>query len=206
MSWIGGIKLKEMFLDHSVSFLMKYQKYSDDELERLRYGLEGLYLTLTKLVVIVGLSFILHIFKEVIAILALFNIIRYFGFGIHAKRSIECLITSLIFFIVIPYLLLHVELPKTWILIIGIILIISYLIWAPADTVKRPLPNNKKKKFRKMMTVLIGIIYLILSLAISAYQISILFFITMVIQAIVICPITYMLLRQPYNNFKNLDV
>ena len=109
MSWIGGIKLKEMFLDHSVSFLMKYQKYSDDELERLRYGLEGLYLTLTKLVVIVGLSFILHIFKEVIAILALFNIIRYFGFGIHAKRSIECLITSLIFFIVIPYLLLHVE-------------------------------------------------------------------------------------------------
>lgn len=203
---MGGIKLKEAFLNHSISFLMKYQNYNDDELEMVKYGLEGLYLTITKLVVIIGMSFLLKIFWEVISILLLFNIIRYFGFGIHAKRSIECLITSLIFFIGIPYLLLHVEIPKVWILVSGIVLIISYLLWAPADTVKRPLPNNKKKRIRKIMTIVIGIIYLVLSLVINDYKISILFFITMIIQAIVICPVTYILLRQPYNNYKKSDV
>lgn len=185
---------------------MKYQNYNDNELEMVKYGLEGLYLTITKLVVIIGMSLLLKIFWEVISILLLFNIIRYFGFGIHAKRSIECLITSLIFFIGIPYLLLHVEIPKVWILVSGIVLIISYLLWAPADTVKRPLPNNKKKRIRKIMTIVIGIIYLVLSLVINDYKISILFFITMIIQAIVICPVTYILLRQPYNNYKKKDV
>ena len=157
---------------------MKYQNYNDDELEMVKYGLEGLYLTITKLVVIIGMSLLLKIFWEVISIL----------------------------FIGIPYLLLHVEIPKVWILVSGIVLIISYLLWAPADTVKRPLPNNKKKRIRKIMTIVIGIIYLVLSLVINDYKISILFFITMIIQAIVICPVTYILLRQPYNNYKKVDV
>ena len=62
------------------------------------------------------------------------------------------------------------------------------------------------KRIRKIMTIVIGIIYLVLSLVINDYKISILFFITMIIQAIVICPVTYILLRQPYNNYKKKDV
>ena len=82
---------------------MKYQNYNDDELEMVKYGLEGLYLTITKLVVIIGMSLLLKIFWEVISILLLFNIIRYFGFGIHAKRSIgywlvELYLSYLIYF------------------------------------------------------------------------------------------------------------
>lgn len=172
----------------------------------VKYGLEGLYLTITKLIVIIGVSIILNMFKEVIFLLILFNIIRYFGFGIHAKRSIECLITSLIIFIIIPYVLLHIQVSREAMLLIGIVLIISYLMWAPADTVKRPLPNNKKKKIRKIMTIVIGIIYLCLSLVVPNYKISILFLTAMIIQTIVICPITYMLLRQPYNNYRKSDV
>ena len=104
---------------------MKYQNYNDDELEMVKYGLEGLYLTITKLVVIIGMSLLLKIFWEVISILLLFNIIRYFGFGIHAKRSIECLITSLIFFIGIPYLLLKYLRFGYWL----VELYLSYLIY-----------------------------------------------------------------------------
>lgn len=194
--------LKNLFLDKSVLFLSKYINYSDDDLEKLRYGLEGLYLTFTKLLVIIICSIILNIFFYVVTILLLFNIIRYFGFGVHARKSIECLITSIVLFLIIPYVLLKITLDKEMILFSGIIMIISFIIYAPADTVKRPLPNTKKKKIRKCMTILIGMIYLALSIIIKNYNISILFFIAILNQAIVINPIAYILLRQPYNNYK----
>ena len=39
------------------------------------------------------------------------------------------------------------------------ICIISYILFAPADTIKRPLPNKRKRTIRKWATVLTGIIY-----------------------------------------------
>lgn len=196
--------MKNAVLTKSLNFISKYHVYSDEELERISYGLEGLYLTVTKLIVIIGLSLLLNIFKEVAGILILFNIIRYFGFGIHAKKSSECLISSLLCFIVLPYCLLNINLSKEIVLIVGIICTISFIIYAPADTVKRPLKNPKKRMIRKIMTTLIGIVYIILSLIISNSTISTLFIASVIIEAIMINPITYKILGQPYNNYKRL--
>ena len=46
--------MKNLFLNNSISFLKKYNDYSEEEIEKLMYGLEGLYLTITKLVIIYG--------------------------------------------------------------------------------------------------------------------------------------------------------
>ncbi len=194
--------MKTLFLNNSLNFLKKYNDYSDEEIEKLLYGLEGLYLTLTKLVVIVIVAFLLGIFKEVFIILALFNVIRYFGFGVHAGKSSDCLITSLILFVLLPYILLNIHLSKNIILVLGIIDIIIYLIFAPADTIKRPFYNRKKRIIRKIITTLIGILYLVISLIIDSYEVSIMLCIAMMIQSIVVCPISYMILGQPYNNYK----
>lgn len=196
--------MKNAVLTKSLNFISKYQVYSDEELERISYGLEGLYLTVTKLIVIIVLSLLLNMFKEVVGILILFNLIRYFGFGIHAKKSSECLISSLLCFIVIPYCLLNINLSREIILIIGIICTILFIIYAPADTVKRPLKNPKKRMIRKIMTTLIGIVYIILSLMISNSTISTLFIASVIIEAVMINPITYKILRQPYNNYKRI--
>ena len=194
--------MKSLFLNNSINFLKKYNKYSEEDIEKLLYGLEGLYLTITKMIIIFIASIILNIFKEVIMILVLFNIIRYFGFGVHARKSSECLITSLTLFVLVPYLLLKFTLSKNIMLISGIIEIISFIVFAPADTVKRPFFNARKRMVRKIATTSIGIVYLIISLMIDNYNIAILFSIALLIQSIVICPVTYMLLRQPYNNYK----
>ena len=195
--------MKNLFLNNSISFLSKYNKYSENDLEKLKYGLEGIYLTFTKLVVIILMSLILKIFKEVVIILLLFNLIRYVGFGVHAKKSSECLISSLLFFIAIPYLFLRFKISNLVILIMGITFIISYLIYAPADTVKRPFYNKRKILIRKILTVVIGIIYLICSLLINNYSISILFIIAMLIETIVINPLTYKIMGVSYNNGKS---
>lgn len=194
--------MKSFFMDKSLAFLCKYNTYSDEDIEKLSYGLEGMYLTITKLIIIFTLALLLNIFKEIIFLLIIFNIIRYFGFGIHAKKSSECLITSLILFIILPFAFLTFNISKKILFIISTISILSFFLFAPADTIKRPLKNKKKRTIRKILTIIVGIIYLLCGSIINNYTISTLFFLAIIIQSIVINPITYKLMRQPYNNYK----
>ena len=178
--------MKTLFLDSTLSFITKYKNYTDEEVTELRYGLEGIYLTITKLVIVFALAIILNIFKQVVSLLILFNIIRYFGFGVHAGKSSECLITSLILFILIPFIFLNLTINKNILIILSIVSIISFLPFAPADT------------------IITGVIFLICGILINRYSIYTLFFLAIIIQAIVVNPLTYKIMGQPYNNYKNM--
>lgn len=193
--------MKKKIISVTINYLKKYQSFSEDELEKISYGLEGLYLTLTKLVIIIVLAYIFGILKEVIAILLFFNIIRYTGFGFHAKTSLECLILSTINFILLPIIFLNIELSNIGIICICCVCIVSYILYAPADTVKRPLPNKRKRKIRKVSTVIIGLIYSGLIFLIPSW--GSIFLSALVMQAVVINPLLYKLFKQPYNNYKN---
>ncbi len=195
--------MKKLFLNSSITFLKKYQSYSDEDLEKLQYGLEGIYLTITKIVIIITLAILLNMLKEIIILLLLVNIIRYFGFGIHAKTSLECLITSLLLFIVLPILFIRTNINYNFVVILAIISLISFIPFAPADTVKRPFYNKKKIIIRKILTISIGVIYFVSSMYIKNKSLSLLLLTAIIIQAIVINPITYKIMKQPYGNAKN---
>ena len=88
--------MKELFLKNSVTFITKYNpNYTSSDIEKIKYGLEGIYLTITKLIIILVLSIFLNITKEIIFVLLFLNIIRYPAFGVHADKSSTCLITSI---------------------------------------------------------------------------------------------------------------
>ena len=55
--------MKEVILNKSLDFVTRYKDYTEEEQVKLRYGLEGIYLTITKMIVILALSILLHIFK-----------------------------------------------------------------------------------------------------------------------------------------------
>ena len=79
--------MKEAFLNHTMNFIASNQEnLNKEEREKLHYGLEGLYMTITKLIVIFLIAFLLGFIKEFI--------IRSPGFGFHASKSIACLIPS----------------------------------------------------------------------------------------------------------------
>lgn len=196
--------MKERFLNSTVNFLKKYNSYSDKDIKKLRYGLEGIYLTFTKMIVILVLALLLGILKEVVIVLVLFNIIRYFGFGFHAEKSWECLVLSLMNFVLVPLLIIKLEISFTISLIICGVCLVSYLLFAPADTVKRPLLNKKKRLIRKVLTIGVGIIYSLIIIIFNNTYLNDLLLSAMIVQAIVINPIIYKVFRQPYNNYKNL--
>ena len=86
--------MKQKFLDDATNFIQKYETYSEDDLEKLRYGLEGLYLTFSKTIIVIIISLILGTFKETMLSIFLFSIVRFFCFGFHAEKSYQCLIIS----------------------------------------------------------------------------------------------------------------
>lgn len=193
--------MKEKYLKVTTSFITKYHRYNDDELENLRYGLEGLYLSITKLIIIVAISLLLGIFKELCILLILFNIIRFTGFGFHAGKSYECLICSTLLFIGLPKVLSCLNMSKLPLLTIGIVCLIILGLYAPADTVKRPLPNKKKRIIRKVATIIIAIAYIILSQVIDNYTVSYLLISALILEAIMVNPLTYIIFKQPYRNY-----
>lgn len=195
--------MKKKFLDYSEKIIRKNKKnITDDEIEVIRYGLESIYLTNTKIILIFLLAIILGIFKEVLIMLLSYNVIRLVAFGLHSKSSIGCLITSIVLFIVGSYVSIYLYIPRIIKVIGAVIFIILICLYAPADTQKRPLINKRKRTIYKVLSITISII---MSLYFTIYYksyISNYLFIGLMEEVIMILPITYKLSGVPYNNYK----
>lgn len=198
--------MKQLFLENSMNFICKYQSISDYDKKKVKYGLEGLYLTITKMVLLTILALLLNMFKEFILVVVFFNVIRYTGFGFHAEKSYQCLLFSTFNFIAIPFLLLHIQLSNFFVYTICAICIFHYLLFAPADTKKRPLSNKRKRIIRKIITVMIGFIYILMIILLNNTYWTSIILSAMIIQAIIISPLIYRLFNQPYNNYKALNI
>ena len=195
--------MKKIIINHCLSIIKKHHNYDETKLREIEYGLTGLYLTFSKLIVIVIISLILKIFKETIIILLLFNLIRLTSFGIHSKKSWICLLSSIIIFIGAPYLALKIKFNIFIKIIIGIINVLLIFINSPADTKKRPIVNKKRRLIYKLISTGIAIIYVFLSILLRNNFISNSLILVLIIQNILISPLTYKICKEPYKNYIN---
>lgn len=195
--------MKGIFLNNYINMIKKNNpSFSKDELDKIRYGIEGIYLTVTKLVIIILLGFLFNILYEIFLLLLFYNFLRFFGFGYHAKNSTECLIISITLFVFLPLLISKELLLFNYKWSIICLCLINFLLFAPSDTKKRPMINKKKKLFRKISVILITLIYSIFIPYVD-YKLSSILLSSIVIQSIMVNPFIYMVTKQPYNNYKN---
>ena len=195
--------LKEAFINNSMNVIQKYYpNYSDVKLEELKYGLLGLYLMITKSIIIFSIAIFLGVFKELLIFTVIYNIIRASSFGMHASKSWICLVASTSIFILLTYLSLNVTIPINIKLIIGIIGIIFMYKNSPADTAKKPIVSLKRRKIYKTISTLLAIIFVICSLIIDNNFLSNSFILSLVLQNIFISPTTYKIFNEPYDNYK----
>lgn len=197
--------MKKKILNSSINFIKKHKNYNEEELEIIAYGLESIYLVITKAIIIFTLAYILGILKETLILLLTYNIIRTQAFGIHASRSIYCLISSILMFIGGAYLCIYLTLPLKIIMIISLMCNLLILMYAPADTHKRPLINERKRMKFKYKSITLAIIYTIIIFTIKDNTIINFLLIGMIEATIMILPITYKLFKLPYNNYKHYN-
>lgn len=197
--------MKEVFLNHTMNFIASNQKdLNQEDKEKLAYGLEGLYMSITKLVIIFLIAFLLGFIKEFIITLIFFNIIRFPGFGFHASKSVVCLIASTLLILGLPYFFTNIEVSLTIKIILCIVSVITFIICAPADTWKRPLTNKKKRIIRKVVACSLAVIYSVLIIVFNGYEISNLLMAALLIETILISPIMYLIFKEPYRNYKKV--
>lgn len=195
--------MKNLVVNSIMNNITKYYNYDDTKLDEIKYGIESLYLTISKTIIILIGCIILKIVKPLLLLFIFYGIIRLTGFGVHAKKSWHCWVTSLLMFIGIPILISIINVNNNIIVITYLICMILMLKYAPADTEKRPLINKNKRALYKVLTLLITFIYLILSLILKNQIIINTLYLSIILETIQILPITYKLYGVRYNNYKN---
>lgn len=181
----------------------QYPNYSKEKIEEIMYGVEGIYLTISKTIVIFTLALIFGIFKELIFLLIAFNFIRLFAFGMHANNSLTCLLFSGTLFICGSYLCKIITIPNYVLYALYLIALVLISVYAPADTVKRPLIKKKKRKIFKVLSIIMTITYFIITLFIKDKLIINSLILGLIIECILILPITYKVFKMPYKNYTN---
>ena len=198
--------MKEKFLKSSINKIRKkYPEYDEDKLEIITYGLEALYITITKTFVIFSIALTLGIIKEVLLILLFYNIMRTTAFGMHAKKSSHCYLLSIILFIGTGLLCKYISINLFTKLIISVLSFITLVIYAPADTYKRPLLNKRKRKIYKFITIMNGAIYMILIIVLKNNSISNYLMVGLLNSSLMIHPLIYRMFQLPYNNYKEYE-
>ena len=76
------------------------------------------------------------------------------------------------------------------------------MLYSPADTKKRPIVNKKRRKIYKILSTIISISYVTLSIIIKNSYIENCLIFSIILQNILISPITYKIFKLPYNNYK----
>ena len=197
------LKMREAIINKSMLYIKKNCSYDEIKLAEIKYGLEAIYILITKSIVILSCAFILGIFKEVVIFTLSYSIIRAFSFGLHATKSWICLVSSLISFITIPFLCKFVYLDIYGRSIIGILNIIFIFKNSPADTYKKPIVNKKRREIYKLLSTSISIIMTFISIIINYSFISNCLLFALILQNLMISPTIYRLFKLPYNNYKN---
>ena len=193
--------MKTKIINSSINLIKKNGNYSEEKLAEIKYGLEGIYLTISKLIIIGLIAYILGIFKEVIIFLALYNVIRTTSFGLHATKSWICLLSSSIIFIIFPLICKYLFITDYLKMIVGLILILLIYKNAPADTHKRPIINPKRRLFFKYTSTFIAIIFVYCALLINNNFLSNCFILSLLVQSFMISPTIYKIFKLPYNNY-----
>ncbi len=197
--------MKDLLINSAMSNIEKNLNYDKEKLAEIRYGLASLYLTITKTIVIFTLSYLMGNLKSLLILMTLYSIIRLTGYGVHAKKSWQCWVSSLLIFLTIPYLCKILILNYKVKITCGIICVILLSFYAPADTEKRPLINKKRRTIYGVISALLGLLYISGSILIKDNMISNCFLFAVIIETIVVLPITYKLFGVSYNNYKKYN-
>lgn len=193
--------MKNFIINKCIEYIKNNTNYNEIKLKEIKYGLEGLYLTISKLIIIFILAIILNMCFETIIFLLIFNILRCTSFGIHATKSWICLLSSTIIFISLPYLCSIININLTLKCVLGIIGIYFMFKNSPADTHKKPIINKKRRAYYKFISTINCIIMVFISIHIKNNFISNCLLFSIILQNFMISPAIYKFFKLPYNNY-----
>lgn len=201
----GSEEVKEKFIVSIVNLAKRNKEYSDEDVEVMRYALEGIYLTFTKILVITLIACLLGLFKEYMWFVILYTPLRSVSFGWHANTTKECWVVSILAFILIPYIFSIITINEITKIILLTFSILVFALYSPADTKKRPIVNKKRRLLFKVVSLIITLVYCCYSFK-HSNLVSNLMIASLLYQSLLISPLIYKITHQEFNNYKTYNL
>ena len=194
--------MKRNFIEKCYQFISKYQTCDELQAKKIKYGLEGIYNVLTKVIVMAIITIILGIWKSYILLIIFYALARRYAYGLHSKSSITCWILTLTIYIFGSYFIHYAHLQNYIIYFIWCFSFLSFLLLAPADTPKRPLIHKEKRRIQKIKSCIICLIYLGLIFLFQNCFINNAIIYSLFVQSLCINPLLYKITNTPFDNYK----
>ena len=195
--------MKKKFINSSLKYIESKKNLTPLDKKKLKYGLEGFYNLITKVIVLIALGLILNIIKELVLLIIIYSLLRLYGFGIHASKGLFCWLTTIPTYIGGALLIKYVTIPiyiKAFIWLFGFI---SFLLYAPADTLSRPLIHKEKRLRAKVLSLLIVLCLFLINCFYDNKELLNASLYALIMQSIVMNPLTYKIAKAPYRNYQN---
>lgn len=173
--------------------------------QKLYLGIITLLINIIKVILVCSIAITIGLLKEVVVMMVIFCSLRLTSAGLHAKSSMICTITSLIFYLGGAYLSNNFTIPFNTSFIVCIIFTTLLVKYSPADTENRPILGKENRKRLKKETLIICICFLGFNLLLKSIKVINLTMYVMIFQTISILPYTYKLLKMGYKNYERYE-
>ena len=184
--------MRKKILSSFENWLKKSGNYNNVKIEEIIYGVEAIYVLVTRTILFLIINIFLGTLKEFFLFLFFYSIIRSFSYGFHAKSSFVCIILSSFGFVLVPYLSKFVVFSLEFKIFFLIISLISFILWSPADTENKPIVSKALRLKLKIASIIVLLLY---SIIIIKFDSSLLLLI-LILQSIFISPIIYYLFNK----------
>lgn len=160
------------------------------------YGIESLYINLSKLFIVLLIAYLMDNFTEVLCLLFFSRFLRKYSYGLHLSTSLNCLLFSIILINFLPRLTVNLNLVSR--LIILALSFLSITLYSPATTKKGRQLSTEEYKLAKTYSSIIASLYCVLS-AIKMPLLSFSCFNALIIQSIIVNPALFKLIYERRN-------
>jgi accessory gene regulator B len=185
--------------------LNKRLKKEGLELMKMKLGFQIIFINLTKFTLIFITAAQLNLLKETMFMSVVFGSLRRSAFGLHAKNSIICTVTSSMIFIFGAHISYYIKLSNSSILIVALIINLAVYKYAPADTENHPLIGKMLRKRLRKRCVITGIILMLMALVVPSQPVKTMIIIAVSSEVVSILPITYKILNRGYKNYEKYE-
>lgn len=174
----------------------------NERAEIINYGLQILLGEIPKIFIMLGIAYILGVFK--LSLITFLILLPYRGAsgGFHLKTHIGCIISTCTFYCGVALLSKNIILDDIvkyfFVIFVSIFGIIMVKLYAPADTEEVPIISKKIRKQKQLLSYVFLIIGLVISLIIKNNIISNIIIFGYLAQTIMITRFAYKITNSKY--------
>ena len=164
--------------------------------DKLWYGTYVFYLNAVKMLILVAIALILGVLPYVAVFALAYGALRSYSFGVHLDNSLLCMLVGLVYYLGSIYLSLYMEIPTIVKVATILICAVGFVLYAPAQTRKRPIPEHQQKVLKKKSLGMFAVVTVSVFALHPLPVFSNLVFMAVVCQTINLLPITYKIFKE----------